>query len=129
MPDFKYLGKDKYAALVIATGAIDGLPKDFKDTYAALEMHIIQRFKSKKIMNYEHAAQRYAWRLCCRTFRGGNPNEPGSVNYKGKIYLENNYLIWEKIKEDDTFLHDIMRGKYNPFESDQVALLQELYVN
>jgi hypothetical protein len=120
---FKLRGKDKYAAIAIARGCGDGTKKDFVQLYDYLEPHMVNRFKSKRIVDAERKAQLYTWRLCCRTFRGGFPDVPGAVNLKGKIYLDGLRKLSQAIHRDINILNRAFLGKFDPTNHEQVKCI------
>lgn len=88
-------GGDKYLALAYALGLVDGVKKDFKDTYAFLRDYYYkrhQRLVGDDLKAGELAAER-AWNSTVRVFRGGNTSLPGSCFYRDKVYREGYYLV------------------------------------
>lgn len=119
-------GHDKYLAVAIASGAVDGVTKDFKDTYAILKEYFIKRHSKRH--GAAHAAvlaQNRAWALTVRIFRGGNPELPGCCFMKDKIYREGNIYIWKLLEEHPEYFTNTFAGKFDPGNAEHRKLVQE----
>lgn len=106
-------GGDKYLALAYALGLVDGVKKDFKDTYAFLRDYYHkrhQRLVGDDIKAKELAAER-AWNSTVRVFRGGNTSRPGSCFYRDKVYREGYYKILEIIQMNPEYMDYAHFGK------------------
>ncbi|HSX30921.1 MAG TPA: hypothetical protein VLE99_03325 [Candidatus Saccharimonadales bacterium] len=86
---FMYKRMLRYAALCLAWGA-DGVTRDFATTHR-LMVPIVRLVSGRS----SAAARRIAFKEVLRAFRGGNPNVPGMVLTKDKIYLESNLMVWQ----------------------------------
>ena len=62
----------------------------------------------------EEQATQYTWRLCCRIFRGGDPNIPGACFLKDKIYFEGNIKMWSELEKNPAQFEKVLLGKFDP---------------
>jgi hypothetical protein len=119
-------GTDRYIALAIATGAVDGVKRDFTETFTLLEEY----FRCRYTVQYEtkramELSQIVAWKLCVKIFRGGNPSIKGNCLRKEKIYHEGGLAMWRVFREQPEVFVLWSRGKFDLTNSDQVALVRE----
>lgn len=119
-------GTDRYIALALATGAADGVKRDFKDTFGLLEEYFLSRY----VRQYDpkralELAQSTAWKLCVKIFRGGNPNIPGNCLRKEKIYREGSSAMWKVFQEQPEVFALWPRGKFDIANPEQVELVRE----
>lgn len=122
-------GRDKYLALTLATGAVDGVPKDFRQTYETLQEYLLARKLRKHAPEEaERLAQNRAWLLTVRVFRGGDPSMPGSCYRRDKIYREGNVRMWHLFEKNPDFFEHIDAGKFNALDHVQVEALSSLGV-
>ena len=121
-----FSGFDKYLALSLALGELDGCKRDFKDTYNFLQNHFFERYKTKQHINDPYfLSTKRAWNLAWRIFRGGNPNIAGCCFTKDKIYREGNVKVWEQILSNKINWNRVFTGKYDGFNKEQVLLVDE----
>lgn len=123
-----YFGHDKYLALCLASGVLDGKERDFRDTYE----YIHKVYSSRHTKKYDDCkackmAKDRAWNTCVRIFRGADPSMPGVCFLQDKLYLEGNVQVWNAIKDESVLLKRIYAGKYDPFNEEHVALLNKYY--
>lgn len=124
---YNFGGHDKYLALMIATGAVDGEKRDFKDTFVLLQSYFKARsLKRHKEERAEQIANERAWRMCWRIFRGGNPSIPGCCFMKDKMYREGNVLAWRTLLDNPQLLSTFYAGKFDPLREDQVELINSV---
>lgn len=105
--DPRYRGIHKYTALAIATGALDGEPRDFLGTFEGLHDYFHQKFKrSHGTTRAENLAIRHAWTHTRSIFRASDPTRDDMHFMRGKIYLEGNRDVWQYLEEhsDEEFL-------------------------
>ncbi len=119
-------GLDKYLTLAIAMGNLDGVPKDFNQTFSLVRDYFLDRLNRKRSsVNNLSIAESRAWNCTFRIFRGGNPSIPGCCLLKDKIYHEGNRIVWQMIATHPEYFKTVMQGKYNPQSSLQRKLVQE----
>lgn len=118
-------GTDRYIALALATGAVDGLKRDFKDTFALLEEYFFSRYQTQfDTAKATRLSQVGAWKLCVKIFRGGNPAIPGCCMRKEKIYREGSLAMWQLLEQNPEIFALWSRGKFDLQDPEQVALVQ-----
>jgi hypothetical protein len=120
-------GFDKYLTLAVATGALDGVPKDFNQTFRMMSAYYLDRLNRKRqndVRNQEIAEVR-AWNSVVRIFRGGNPSIPGRCLLRDKIYHEGNRQVWELLVSHPEHGATIMLGKYDPRNPLQLQMVTE----
>ncbi len=119
-------GTDRYIALALATGAVDGVRRDFKDTFGLLEEYFhcryVRQYGSERALEL---AQATAWKLCVKIFRGGNPNIPGNCLRKEKIYREGSWAMWGIFREQPDVFSLWPRGKFDLSNPEQVELVRK----
>lgn len=119
-------GTDRYIALALATGAVDGVKRDFRDTFALLEEYFFRRYQEQyDTERAEYLALRGAWKLCVKIFRGGNPVIPGCCMRKEKIYREGSIAMWEFLREKPDVFALWSRGKFDLRNPAQVELVKK----
>jgi hypothetical protein len=119
-------GTDRYIALALATGAVDGVKRDFRDTFGLLEEYFVRRYVEQ--YGGERAlelAQLVAWKLCVKIFRGGNPNIAGNCLRKEKIYREGSLAMWKVFREQPEVFALWSHGKFDLSNSEQVDLVRQ----
>jgi len=121
---YSYAGFDKYLALVLATGLIDGVPRDFKTTFADLVLYYEERLLRRHSADAAHRiAKTRAWGSCYRIFIGGDTSVPGCCLYRDKMYREGNISMWQYFaKTNDFYL--LSTGKFDPTIKNHVAIAE-----
>lgn len=121
---YQYGGFDKHLTLALATGCIDGVPKNFNETYHSMFEYYLDRLNRKKNSEQNATiAQNRAWNSTLRVFRGGNTNIAGCCLLRDKIYYEGNRMVWNLyITQPECFKH-IMLGKFNPANALQLEMM------
>lgn len=120
-------GVDKYYSLLVALGEIDGKPKDFAETFAILHEYFYKRFcKKTDEKTARTRSDKYAWRNCCRVFRGSRDCKAGTYFLRGKIYLEGNYQVCTFLTNNEFDYDTFMVGKYDITDAQTVEILQKL---
>ncbi|MCA9365802.1 DUF1704 domain-containing protein [Candidatus Kaiserbacteria bacterium] len=119
-------GLDKYLALMIAKGYVDGIERDFRDTFIMLRDYFVAR---KRVRHNSDDATRIAneraWAICWRIFRGGKPEIPGCCFMKDKIYREGNILMWNLFINNNKHFSNVSAGKFNPADSQHRKLVEK----
>jgi len=123
---YRFGGLDKYLAIALATGKIDGTAKNFSETFYLLEKYYTARLvRNKKTELILKVAKERAWNSTLRLFRGGNPSLPGCCFLRDKIYHEGNRAMWSLVQSNPEYLVNVMEGKYDPGKaSHREAMLQ-----
>ncbi len=121
---YHFGGLDKYLVVSLATGALDGIPKNFAETYRLLEQYYTARLvRLGKAELIPRVAKTRAWNSTLRVFRGGNPALPGCCFMRDKIYHEGNRMIWRLVQSNPEYFETILSAKYtpeNPLQRDSV---------
>jgi hypothetical protein len=119
-------GTDRYIALALATGAVDGIKRDFRDTFALLEEYFFRRYQEQyDTERAVHLSQRGAWKLCVKIFRGGSPAIPGCCMRKEKIYREGSIAMWAILREQPDTFALWSKGKFDLRNPAQVELVKK----
>ncbi len=122
-------GTDRYIALALATGVVDGVKRDFKDTFALMEEYFLTRYKTQYDTDKAiRLSQRGAWKLCVKIFRGGDPAVPGSCLRKEKIYREGSLAMWSIFLNDPETFSLWTRGKFDLRNKAQVDLVRQCQI-
>lgn len=117
---YHFGGLDKYLVLALATGALDGVPKDFAETFHLLEQYYTARLERVgKSALIPRVAKTRAWNSTLRVFRGGNPSLPGCCFLRDKIYHEGNRAMWQLLQTHPEYFTSLLLGKYNPEDMTQ----------
>jgi Domain of unknown function (DUF1704) len=118
-------GTDRYIALALATGAVDGKKRDFKDIYAVLEEYFFMRYHTQFDTDKAlRLSQKGAWKLAVKIFRGGNPSIPGCCMRKEKIYREGSLAMWGVYEHMPDIFLLWSRGKFDLTNQTQVDLVR-----
>ncbi len=123
---YHFGGLDKYLVLALATGMVDGVPKDFAQTFQLLEQYYRARLtRVGKTHLIDTVAKNRAWNSTVRVFRGGNPTVPGSCLLRDKLYHEGNRAMWQLGMTKPELLRGIFAAKFDPNNALQHALVLE----
>jgi hypothetical protein len=108
-------GLDKYLTLAIVKGYIDGVPKDFNQTFNILKEYYLDRLNRTRAHNETNViiAENRAWNSSVRVFRGGNPAIAGCCFLRDKIYHEGNRAVWNLLREHSDYFSAVMLGKFD----------------
>jgi hypothetical protein len=90
---FIYKRMLRYIALGLSWG-VDGTPRDFVTTY-----QIMVPLAGLATNKTGRDAQQIAFKETLRAFRGGNPDVPGMILLKDKLYFESNLGVWQYLSE------------------------------
>jgi hypothetical protein len=119
---------DKYLALAYATGAIDGVAKDFRSVYVFLNEIFSKRLSiTCNSEDSSRIARTRAWNLALRIFRGGNPAIPGCCLLRDKIYREGAYTMWNLFTVNYESFFYAKFGKFDPSNSKHLDLVKEYF--
>ena len=123
---YHFGGLDKYLVLALATGHLDGVPKNFSQTFQLLIQYYTARL-SRVGKNHliETVVKNRAWNSTVRIFRGGNPALPGSCFMRDKLYHEGNRVMWDLGMNTPELLVGIFAAKFDPTNELQRAAVQE----
>lgn len=123
-----FFGADRYIALGLALGDIDGIKRDFSQTFDSLQQYLYARyclrFDAEKALNL---SSKSAWRLCVKIFKGGNPSIPGCCLRKEKLYREGNKAMWNLFLNKSDIFGLWQYGKFNLLDEEQVLLVKTFY--
>ncbi len=109
-----YGGQDKYLALMIAKGELDGVARDFADTYRKLSEYFMERSRRLNKPITPEKSKWKAWKTTYRIFRGGNPTMPGNCFLRDKIYREGYFKIRQCIQNNPEYFANVYAGKFDP---------------
>lgn len=123
---YQYGGHDKYLALAIAGGYVDGHPRDFKETCLLLQSYFQERLRRHHTPDdRERIAKERAWRLTWRIFRGGDPAVPGCALIRDKLYHEGNVGVWRRFKDKPEAFNHAFVGKFDVTRDDHCSLAEQ----
>lgn len=86
-----FAGFNGYLAISLAMG-VDGKKRNFREVYALLEDYLIMNGDKPK------DAQKTAWGVAFRTFRGTTGKTPGACFTKDLLYRKGNVAVWDIVK-------------------------------
>ncbi len=118
---------ERYFAIALARGDVDGVKRDFRQTFEVLVQYYIAVLASKKTgPSLEERAADWAWRLSVRTFRGTTGNTPGAVFTKDLNYFVGNKETWALVNTDENVVQYFTIGKFDAANARHVAWLLKL---
>lgn len=120
----EYAHPQRYFAIAYAKGAIDGEPKNFRQTYDMLLQYY--RMSLKPGDDVETRAEDWAWKLAVRVFRGTTGETPGAVYPKDMAYFKGNKETWELVSKDSDVVKTFSIGKFDAANERHVSVLMEL---
>lgn len=126
----EFYGFDRYMAASFAVG-LDGLPKDFRGVFSIMVDYYIMKYATSEGVTpkkLKDRAQRAAWEVCVRIFRGTSGQTPGCIYTKDTVYLEGNISMWNLLTQKPHVFPELFVGKYNPFNSRHIKSLQTLEI-
>lgn len=118
---------ERYFAIALARGDVDGIKRDFRQTFEILKQYYIAVLKSKKTgPTLEDRAADWAWGLSVRVFRGTTCKTPGAVFTKDLNYFVGNKETWALINTDENVTGYFTIGKFDAFNERHVGWLTSL---
>lgn len=115
---------ERYFAIALAKGAVDGVPRDFRGTFDVLKQYYTVVLKNGD--DLETRAERKAWDLCVRVFRGTTCSTPGAVYTKDLAYFQGNKETWWLVNQDSDVTESFTKGKFDMYNKQHVYLLSQL---
>lgn len=119
-----YAGKTMYLALGLAYGLDrNGQPRTFREVYEILSDYFTLKFGgfSKKV-------QAKAFVTCARIFVVSPHQNIPLIFTRDIVYREGNIAINTAVQADDTLLEIFDVGKFNPVNTEHVAILKSLNI-
>jgi len=118
---------ERYFAISLARGEVDGIKRDFRQTFNVLKQYYVAVLLSSQTgPTLEDKAADSAWRLCVRTFRGTTGSTPGTVYTKDLNYFVGNKETWALVKTDEKVVRYFSIGKFDAANSRHVGWLMKL---
>lgn len=117
-----FAGIPRFLSIALAKG-VNGQPLDFRQTHKLMTDYRLLS-SPKKDVTLEHATAT-AYNDCVRIFRGTTCDTPGAVYPKDMSYFGNR-AIWTLVSENSDVVETFKVGKYDPNNSEHVALLTQL---
>lgn len=122
-----YSHPERYFAIALAQGDIDGIKRDFRQTFEVLKNYYIAVLKSSKQgPTLEEKASDWAWRLAVRVFRGTTGKTPGAVFTKDLNYFVGNKETWALVNTSADVVTYFSIGKFDAANPRHVGWLTEL---
>ena len=122
-----YSHPERYFAIALARGEVDGTKRDFRQTFDVLKQYYIAVLKGKKTgPTLEERAADWAWGLAVRVFRGTTGTTPGAVFTKDLNYFVGNKETWALVNTDEQVVEYFTIGKFDAANSRHVAWLTKL---
>ena len=118
----EFAGIPRYLSVLIAKG-VDGVPKDFRATYEIMKDYRLLASSKQEVESSDVESD--AYNDCVRIFRGTSCSTPGAVYPKDMAYFGNR-KIWSLVAQDSDIVQYFSVGKYDPANSEHVALLIKL---
>lgn len=118
----EFAGIPRFLSIALAKG-INGQPLDFRQTHKVMVDYRLLS-SPKKDVTLEQAAAT-AYNDCVRIFRGTTCDTSGAVYPKDMSYFGNR-AIWTLVSENSDVVETFAVGKYDPSNSEHVALLTQL---
>jgi hypothetical protein len=118
---------ERYFAIALARGDVDGISRDFRQTFEVLTQYYIAVLKGKKTgPSLEERAADWAWNLSVRVFRGTTCKTPGAVFTKDLNYFVGNKETWALINTDQNVTRYFTLGKFDAYNVRHVGWLTSL---
>jgi len=114
----------RYFAIALAIGEIDGIKRDFRQTFEILKLYYISTLKSGS--DLEERAINSAWTLAVRVFRGTTGTTPGAVFTKDLNYFVGNKETWSLVNTDSNIVQYFSVGKFDAYNARHVGWLVQL---
>ncbi len=113
---------ERYFAIALARGDVDGIKRDFRQTFDVLKEYYITVLQGKKTgLTLNERASDWAWGLCVRAFRGTTGNTPGAVFTKDLNYFVGNKETWALINTDESVTEYFTVGKFDAYNERHVG--------
>jgi hypothetical protein len=118
---------ERYFAIALARGDVDGMKRDFRQTFEVLKQYYIAVLKGKKTGPLlEERAADWAWGLSVRVFRGTTCKTPGAVFTKDLNYFVGNKETWALINTDENVTGYFTIGKFDAYNERHIGWLTSL---
>lgn len=114
----------RYFAIALAMGEVDGVKRDFRQTFEVLKQYYISTLKSGD--DLEARAIDSAWTLAVRVFRGTTCTTPGAVFTKDLNYFVGNKETWALVNTDSSVVQYFSIGKFDAFNDRHIGWLVQL---
>ncbi len=122
-----YSHPERYFGIALARGDVDGIKRDFRQTFEVLSQYYIAVLKGKKTgPTLAERAADWAWGLTVRIFRGTTGNTPGAVFTKDLNYFVGNKETWALVNTDENVVEYFTIGKFDSANPRHVAWLTKL---
>ncbi len=118
----EFAGVPRFFSIAVAKG-IDGQKRDFRETFEIVKDYRLLSSLAKE--TGPEKAAKTAYDDCVRIFRGTTGKTPGAIYPKDMSYFGNR-AIWTLVSKDSDVVHQFGIGKYDPNNSEHVALLSQL---
>lgn len=115
---------ERYFAIALASGEVDGVPRDFRQTYDVLFDYYKNTLKVGD--DIEDRAKEAAWKLTVRVFRGTTGDTPGAVYNKDLAYFEGNKETWAAVNSNENIVKYFSIGKFDAANSRHINWLVKL---
>lgn len=120
----QYSHPQRYLAIALATGDIDGQPKDFREIFELMKQYYLATLAPTGDLNV-HAEDK-AWTLAVRVFRGTSGSTPGAVFTKDMNYFVGNKETWALVNNQEGVVEYFKCGKFDMANTQHVGWLTEL---
>jgi hypothetical protein len=122
-----YSHPERYFAIALARGEVDGVKRDFRETFEVLQQYYVAVLKGSKTgPTLQDRAKDWAWRLTVRVFRGTTGNTPGAVFTKDLNYFVGNRETWALVNTDESIVEYFTIGKFDTANARHVGWLTQL---
>lgn len=119
----EFYGFERYMAISLAVG-MDGIKRDFRSVFAIMEAYFLLHFSA--YADAPERAQKGAWQVCERTFRGTTGLSTGTVYTRDTVYLEGNIETWNLLIDKPDVFELLFVGKYDHLNPAHVTALSAL---
>jgi hypothetical protein len=105
---------------------MDGVPRDFRSVYALMRDYYVLMHDTER--DAERVAERAAWDVCVRIFRGTTGQGVGTIFTRDIVYLEGNIGVWHMLSDNPSIFGSLFVGKFDPLNRTHVSALQSLQI-
>lgn len=119
-----YSHPERYFAIALAMGEVDGIKRDFSQTFEVLKNYYLSTLKIGE--DLEERANNAAWTLTVRVFRGTTGSTPGAVFTKDLAYFAGNKETWALVSTDSDVVNYFSVGKFDAYNARHVGWMTEL---
>lgn len=123
--DEDYAGFDYHLAASLAIG-LDGKKRNFRQVFEILKDLNFINSKTKDPKKAKENAEKNAWKICVRIFRGTTCKTPGACFTRDIVYREGNIGIWNLVKNNPEEIRRFSIGKYDPTNPRHIWILDQL---